>query len=302
MKHVNLGKLPIYIHVPKNAGTFVQSVLKQHFIRTRDVDEENTYRYYRKVTVETPVANISVHCMFKTEYWRSDPHMKRHPLSIMRNVNNPRAGWCTWDTFETYMKNYQLDILFVSVEPILNPESPTLPDLRCGYFIALQIAKCVGKQPQSYISLREPYNRQQSIYHYIRGSESTHEPSHGSLISETFEDYIMSPQLEDSWLIRCMSAIPNQQHLNEYWLQHTMYFLQQHEFQVYDIKQTEHMLNDIVSCVHECSIVADDLSKAHENKTSYIIKTKFADLQPEAKVRFNQVTRFDRMLYNTYCK
>jgi hypothetical protein len=91
-------------------------------------------------------------------------------------------------------KNKKFNLLGVIVEP-------RGVKLMSGSFFENVCSKA-NKIPLYHTVFREPYKRSLSLYNYIKSNNSAHEPTHNSIRSNTFEDYLRSPQLEESWLIR----------------------------------------------------------------------------------------------------
>ena len=290
--------IPVLIHVPKNAGTYVQSVIEQHALRVHDKVDDKVYKYYRKISITTPTSSLTVQCLFLSDYWVSDKNMKRHPVSVKRNVDNPRAGTCSWDTFVTYIQNSQLRIISISVEPVHTDNNPFI-DLRCGLFQAHELINISKNKPDNYIILRDPYDRHQSLYQYINSDDSIHEPTHKSLPSNTFEQYILSDRLEDSWLIRCMMSPPQNCPLNMNWVRAMCSFFESYNFNVYDVINVNNMIDNMQIWDGDVP-TNDDRDRAHANKTQYKQKIPFESLSDNAREKFLSTTMYDRKLWELY--
>lgn len=283
-------KIPVYLHIPKNAGTYMQRVLFRYFVRV--VEKTG---YIRRITVEHDSMNLTMFCNFKTDYWKTDPHMKGHPFHVSRNVNNTRTGWCALGTFLTYSMNDQFDILSCVAEPVGNN------DIRDSLFTIYEILASKDCTPVNFTIMRDVFPRQQSLYHYLRGDESSHEPTHNTFSHETFMQHIMSDQLEDSWLIRALTGTQYGQ-LNNSLYHQACSFLDANDFIINDIKNTDSILNQVVVKCFGQEIEDSDRERPYYNSTKIENKITIQDLDEETKQRFIQYTYWDSKIYETYIK
>ena len=61
------------------------------------------------------------------------------------------------------------------------------------------ICKIIKKESVYYTIFRDCFSRTVSMYNYLNSNKSKHEPTHKKIAYNTFEEYIKSYQLEDSW-------------------------------------------------------------------------------------------------------
>jgi hypothetical protein len=148
--------------------------------------------------------------------------------------------------------------------------------------------------------LREPFDRCQSLYSYITSSSSNHEPTHGTIKFKTFEEYLNSYQLEDSWLIRNLINIPDSREITEEDYYQACFILDQ--FKIKDISKTDFLINEAFIEYYNIdqSIIINDLSKIKKNETLNKQKICFSELNEETKMTFLRRTEFDRRLYKKY--
>ena len=290
-------KIPVFLHIPKAAGTYVQQVIFNYLIRITD----SMPGYFRKITIENEDVNLTVYCNFLSDYWKSDPNMKRHPVSIARGVNNPRAGHTGVETFKTYMKNDQVDVMFCVVEPVTMISSTDNPplDYRVGLFLVHELLNASNQQWSNFIILRDCFSRQQSLFNYINSASSKHEPSHGCIRSRSFNDYIMSNEIEDNWMTRALTGA-GKVDINESWCDQACDLLDNHNFLINDISKTDQTIDQITYDHFTMPIEPQDRGNPHYNSSEYIKKIKYTDLSPEAKKTFDNKTQWDRKLYETH--
>lgn len=152
--------------------------------------------------------------------------------------------------------------------------------------------------------LRDPYNRAQSLFHYLKGEESSHEPTHNSIQAKSFEDYIQSDEIEDSWFLRSILDMPNNQVIEPYHLTlaHEGYLKY---FRISDTSKVDFLINNVFHGVYgiKQSDVEDRVVKLnlHHNATPNKLKIKFEDLEPVIQQKFLDRTYWDRKLWKRYC-
>lgn len=285
-------KIPVFLHIPKAAGTYIQSVIFKYLIRMND----NTSGYIRKITIENTTSNLTVYCNFLTDYWKTDINMKRHPISVDRNVDNPRAGCCSVDTFKTYLRNNQLTLLSVSVEPTIER------DMRSGLFLAHDIIDIINGKAVNFTILRNSFDRQQSLYYYLTQGDSAHEPTHGKIKQKTFLDYLTSVNLEDSWLIRMLTGMPEEVEVNKHWYNTAINFINSHNFIISDIKNTDDTLDMVINNCTGIPLIKHDREGSDYNKTTYIKRINFSELTESNRDIFNNRVFWDQALYDHFIK
>ena len=152
-------------------------------------------------------------------------------------------------------------------------------------------------KPYEFLCLREPYSRAQSLYSYMQSSQSSHEDTNYKLGVMSFVDYLNSPQLEGSWLIRKFLKIPNHKPIIEEHFKKTCDLL--NKMLVFGMNNIdESLLRVFMECygIDFSSITA----KVYDNKTKEKIKLPFGSLDEETKTAFSNQTHWDKKLYEKY--
>lgn len=275
-------KLPIFFHIPKNAGTYISSIalpcLRQYITETGldiwewyhlDVRRENN-TYYRIVGYKKN--NI---CL-GSKYIRQ------------ANLGNSRISF------------YNVDISNLSFNDFI-PFAITLVDNGLTkYKSDIYSILPPGIKPYEFTCLREPYSRIQSIYSYTQSHQSSHEPYHNAYVGMSFIDYLNSSLLEGSWLIRCLLDIPNEVPIT-----------QEHFIKV--CKLLDNMLicdiNKVFDCI--CRVYKDcynldvsDSIKQYKytnfNRTKDKVDIPFSSLDLKTQTAFNNQTLWDKKIYTKY--
>jgi hypothetical protein len=287
-----MNKIPVFLHIPKNAGTYVLGVTMELFrhygISKGWRNELNWNLNLRRILLQKggiQIATLFVYDPYKTR--NSNPKFKHVSYDDYCNLVELHE-------FEKKLKNKNLNLFSIIVE------DHGTKYIKNGLFKSL--CETVDSIPFYYTVLREPYDRALSMFNYIKSSKSIHEPTHNKVICDTFIDYINSPQLEDSWLVRRLNGISDEEIITEKEFINTCYILE--NFYIKDIKYVEEMIDDVFL---ECygikkSSFSDFSFNVDKNSTQKKIIILFNELEDDTKKRFLSRTEFDRKIYNKYCK
>lgn len=279
-------KIPVYLHIPKNAGTYLIQVFTNYFVRLiGNTSEFNVQR----LTVCGNNFNLTLFVKFNSDYWKTDENIKEHRFSAAR------ARECGFPTLKTYIENKQLNVLAIVVEPEDG-------ELRPSFSNVCQILNFCESKGFYFSIFREVFSRQQSLYHYITGEESSHEPSHKSIKEASFVEYLSSGSLEDSWLIRTTTGMKDDWTITGFWLNQCCDFLDNFNFLIKDIKNIDNIINEVLfSCFKE-GLSNSDTNTTMRNSTKIENKITIEDLDKETKQKFLDRTYWDRKLWERYCK
>lgn len=284
-----MNKIPVFLHIPKNAGTYVLSVtmaLFRHYAIKKNWNAGISYLNLRRILLQkngTQAATLFVY----------DPEEVRNNNEIFKKHNTHQ--YCNIVDMEN-LKEISLKNKLMLFSIIIEDEGVKL--IKNGLFDSL--CNQNNSNAAYYTILREPFDRCQSLYSYITSSSSNHEPTHGTIKFKTFEEYLNSYQLEDSWLIRNLINIPDSREITEEDYYQACFILDQ--FKIKDISKTDFLINEAFIEYYNIdqSIIINDLSKIKKNETLNKQKICFSELNEETKMTFLRRTEFDRRLYKKY--
>ena len=259
-------KLPVFFHIPKNAGTYINN--RCFSIMRQQSDGRSPYHID---VLKSGVICYRVLCFCTAGL--SDSYKKINNVCYQVNIED-----FDLNSLQLFMirvsdsgfKSYQKDIYAL------------LPD---------------DVQPYEFICLREPYDRIQSLYSYIQSAQSSRETTHMAFGKKSFVEYLNSPQLEGSWLLRNLLNIPNETPVTREHFDKTCKLLD-HMF-VFNTGDVDQSLAKVfMDCYSFDS--SNIIDVVYNNKTQDKINVSFDSLDDMTKVSFLNQTRWDKKLYNNY--
>jgi len=203
------------------------------------------------------------------------------------------------EEFLSFIQNNKTFIFAVLIEP-RNSGSSFVKSELIGWEDNLEfineICERHNRQPINFLTLREPFSRAKSLFHYLTSSDSDHELVRDEIASSTFEQYIESEELEDSWLIRQVLCLKWSDPIDEGHYNIAIEKLK--EFYIKDITQVDYLIEEIFSKSYNLSFSKAPESYLNRNKSSKINTLQFNQLPPRLQQKFLDRTRWDKKLYN----
>lgn len=265
--------IPIFYHVPKNSGTYLYNCILSEIKKIN-----KPTHVIRVIDGQYILAKIVINSDL---YFFEDKLTSINNTNVARNLN-------VSDLTEDLLKN--LSVVFVSVEA---RGFRRLHDSLKSLFLFL--SKFVLHK---FIILRDPFSREQSLYSYLTSEKSKHEHTHNRFKSQSFEEHVMSKQLQDSWIIRVLSDIPAGTTLTEEHFNKACNFLE--TIETYDINQTDKAIRDVLlKCFDVINFDPHEIGSSKMNKNEYN-KLKFSELSLDTQKRFNDHKYLDLQLYKRF--
>jgi hypothetical protein len=290
-----MNKIPVFLHIPKNAGTYVLSVTEKifrfHCIKkgwNNKLDWSLSLRKFHVVDSEQKqYATLFVH----------DPNSNRDINNKIKKHNErPHVNLVDINDVEIVLEDFQ-NKKFELFSVIIEPRGVKL--ITKSFF--QNICEKTNKIPLYYTIFRKPYERALSLYNYIKSEDSVHEPTHNIIHADTFEEYLRSHQLEESWIIRSLACVRDGATISEEDFKTVCNILK--NFKIVDITKTDNLIDEVFM---ECYGVTRDIIKDHKNinknATQKVINKSFDNLNDELKQLFLERTKFDNRLYDYFIK
>jgi|LakMenEpi03Aug12_release.lakeMendotaPanAssembly.Ray.scaffolds.fasta_scaffold00095_5 hypothetical protein len=290
-----MNKIPVFLHIPKNAGTYVLSVITSIF------------RFYLrdKSPINKPVQNLDLR-----KFHILDSNNKQCMKLIVWDFNNLRKSLN--EISPDLKHNFVDNINITDLDPVLNEikngnlflfsvfiEPRGVKLIKQGVFE--NIFDKINKIPIYFTIFRHPYDRVLSLYNYIKSGASKHEATHQSIRFETFEEYISSNEIEESWLIRNLCDLPPFRPIIENDFEVACSILK--KFQIENISNTDKIIDSVFTECYDCtrSIIKEG-TVLDKNATVYSenLKLELSSLSKEAMDKFLERIMFDRRLYRLF--
>jgi hypothetical protein len=264
------SKLPVFFHIPKNAGSYVLN--KCSFFMRRVY---NNTRHYRIDVLKEGVITYRLLCTsdekLNEEVFKKINHVL-HEVELEDLVLDG-INICLIVVSDNGLKNYKEEIY------------KFIPN---------------DSKPYEFTLLRDTYSRTQSLYSYVQSSQSAHELYHNSYENMSFSDYLDSPKLEGGWLIKNLLGIPDEDAITEEDFNNACKTLD--KMLVYDVSEVEFCLEKMFRECFDLETSKIDTSRYHkyDNKTKDKIDIPFDSLGERTKTAFLKQTQWDNKLYKRY--
>lgn len=207
----------------------------------------------------------------------------------------------TPEEFISLIQDKEVFIFAVLIEPRNSGSSFTKSQL-VGWDDNLEfidkICELHNRKPINFLTLREPFSRANSLFHYLKSSDSDHELVRDEVYAKTFEDYIDSNELQDSWLIRQLLSLGWHQPLNQ--THYDLAIKKLEDFNIKDITQVDSVIEEVFYKSYNLSFSQAPENYLNKNQSSKTNTLKFDQLSRELQQKFLDRTRWDRKVYNHF--
>jgi hypothetical protein len=286
------NNIPVFLHIPKNAGTFVISALMdifRYYGTTQNWNNEYGWNIrLRRIHVETK--NKTVLTLFAYD---ADNIRLTHPC-LKQSKEDPYVTIVDLNDFYNNFKTITLGLFAVIIESdgVALLQEKILPLLE--NIITPQV------NYRYYLLLRDPLSRAHSMFCYILSENSKHECTHNALKSLTFEEYITSYEVEDSWIIRTFLNLPLEHIITDEDFKQTCLFL--NKFKIAEVSKAYQLLEEMVDVCYNVNlqnIPNTFLTDLRKNKTDNS-NNQIVIKDNNSIVKFTIRTYYDYRLYQHF--
>ena len=285
-KEITTEKLPVFFHIPKNAGTYTNDVL--WFSLRYHVKTKNARGTMKRLICLDHLGHEEFNIFL---YDFEDDYFKNENFTTINNF----VVSCDFSFFaEYYLKNNNLKIYSVTI----NAAGFKSADKICNY-----LEQNANKDLKKFIILREVLSRECSLFKYLKSDLSKHEKTHGSIAADNLSDYLTSNGVSDSWIIRSLLNIQNDESITD---DHYNTCIEKlNEFEVASINTVDSLINKILmecysynkDTVFNC-LKSINKDKFNVNKNSS--NSSIPNLDKCVIFKFRERTKYDSMIYDHF--
>ena len=226
-------------------------------------------------------------------YTPTDIHSKNDAFTSIRNDRH--ADHVDLEIFLGYVKTGDIVPFAVSIDP-------AAPGVSSANNLIYKILNITKQERFDFAILRNPYDKAISLFSYLSSERSKHEPTHNAIIYDQLSDYLSSYQLEDSWLIRDLMNMTDDQEITQDHYDKCINIMS--DWLIDDIKEVDVIINRVFEKCY--GIVMSDIEphfvNAWKNNTFNKTKKSLNDLNDVTVQKFLDRTYWDRKLWERYSK
>jgi hypothetical protein len=274
--------IPIFFHVPKNAGTFAISLIFQYLrVLRRQLHAEANFQTIRNIVVKKgrlDAARI----------------LALDPTNECSNCDKYRRG------MEADKTHYIIDLDDMGGLNFKLLNIFTVVIEAAGFTSRSEILEIFKDYDcRRFIVLRDPIKRMFSLFNYLNSDSAKHEATYG-IIPDNISDYINGNHLGDSWLIRQFVNLPDECNIED--SHYDLTYDELKDFQIADIKDVENLVIQIYKKHFNLELSPKD----REEFSKYIVKNESKkqnhELTDEEKELINHNMRYGIKLYEELMK
>lgn len=275
------SNVPVFYHVPKNAGTFAMSLIFLYLrIFRRQIG--GIGKTIRNIVIRN-AQNLELarilgydpnnYCASADDFVRGDPNDHTHYYIDVEKITNEHLNSINIFTIILEADGFKFH------KEILN--------------------KFTNYDCKKFILLREPVKRMMSFFNYITSESAKHEPTYG-IIPNNLSEYIHSSHLEDSWLIRQFANVSDNEGINDNHYNET--FNELKNFDIADVKNTENLIKYVYNkylnlelSIRDRKILSRDLIHNQSKKNDHVLSIDEIEV-------VNERMKYEIKLYNNLVK
>jgi len=275
-----MNKIPVYIHVPRTAGTYIMGSFGKIFL--------NKYRgtgqiIFRQILTVTEYGGP----LFRFFVTSSKP-LEDYLDGCVKHPREERSPYISEKDFFVALRQHRFDIFAAVVE------SRGFDRLADGLIPKLQ--EISGETFDPFFVNRDTLSRSFSLFSYLTGSESEHELTHKIIKQENFQQYIKSDKFESNWITIKFSGAPHSRPLNMDDFNKACSVLD--KIGVVPIESVNFFLEELARryfTTDGAFFEKDDIFKNYSNK-----KENPMDISRDTYEIFMDKSKFDMALYDRY--
>jgi hypothetical protein len=246
------GRVPIFLHNPRCGGTYIMSwnqILFNTYLNIKKypllkLGDDINLKSRRIIAEMDNGKELHIFCYSHKDLHLTDESFSDNKISYREGAQSIFTGKSSKkfrSKEDPYINRIHIDKLMPLINndnfeifSIIIPATGDIIDQRLPLLKCQEICKRCNASPHFYTSMREPFDKLESI-HKQQMKENSSE--------ETFMNFIKSNELPDSWLIRALTGIKSNQEVEKPHYEQAQKQLE--SFSVKDVKQLEGLVNEV---------------------------------------------------------
>jgi len=296
---------PVYHHIAKCAGTYVLSwvqLLAWAYFVKQGVREESGWKSERIRRMLITIKNKHV-----TLFYYTPDDMESQQTKLTRGDDN-YTDICKSKVVLEAVKSKSILPFSISVDP---------EGLGYGYveeFIEKLIRLAGFDHSYHYVVMRDPFDRNKSLYNYLSKQSGAHEPTYNNIKEiKTLEGYLTSTHVEDGWLVRDLLNLTTSDTIRPQHITAVDGYLK--HFEIEDIDNVDELIDrvytnsfkikrqDVYDIYDDQNLTKEDVEKnLYKNTTAKTCDITLDTFEESVQTCFNDAVYWDRIIYDKYIK
>jgi len=280
---LNKINIPIFFHIPKNAGTFIESLIANLLRRYNRLHFHSEYPRELRITIK------GLEC-FNIFFIDS-----KNILGLDKSI----------DHIDSITYRCEISDVPIGFFDSISPFSITVNSNGFRHFNTLFNffdSKFYSLRP--FLALRDPLDRALSLYEYNNSFASSHDEKHGSISYNTFIEYTSSMQFEDAWIIRNLLDVKDEHEISEAIYEKFLKFISYFNIVFTEDSDFPSKIGSLYENIYDGlsphlipnSWLKDTPLNKNENKNKKFSRESLSEDHLQV---FNEKSKFDYKLYNS---
>ena len=281
--------IPTFLHIPKNAGTYVLHV--NHFLN--ELYQKKRHDNINPLSIKRCLVKLKTGGQITTFIF--DPFLICESNQYFSYVSpdDPNAFSVNFAEFANVLLNNQFELFSLNIDPVKLGITEDILEIE-------NLLNLAGFAPLYYTITRDPLKRAYSIFNYLHSDASKHEETHKGIDSTSFNDYLASNQIEDSWTIRHLLSMNDKSDISKDHFEQAKKILS--NFIVSDIGRTSETLSLVFKQSYNLDTQKEFFDKLQlpKNSTHYNVPLNYSQISDNSLALFKSRAYWDYQLFNFF--
>lgn len=298
--------IPTFFHIPKCGGTYVSFCIVANFTESLHTAEIFFHNFHNKHISNFKRCSSIEHKLIndnKMMFWLVDEQNKQLMHLYMRAKNRD----IFYKNVTKWTKKKELTWLFPGINiksffETFNPEDFEIlfmnikPSGISYFFNKIDELKSLNLCFNYFTFLRDPFETEQSLYFYLTNNQSKHELTFQTFKSNTFDEYLVSYEVSDSWLMRQILSKSDSMPLTEE--DYLKVCNKLDNFVIADISNINDTLKSVMKRTRKLILPANDF---FVNKTKNNPRYCLENYNKKIRNAFLERKKYDYKIYKKFC-